>query len=245
VAALIRARGGAALADDTSVAEPDSAAALIDRARAEFGRVDILIHNAGIVDGTFDQLVAINLGAAHWLTEACWPTMHEQRYGRILLTTSSAGLFGTADGPGYQPIQSYAATKMGALGLGRCLAVRGRSSNILVNLVTPNAYTRLVAGLPPSANTRWMQEHSRPERVAPGSVFLVHESCPVSGETFGIGAGRMARIVIGQTRGYVNPNLTPEDVAEHFAEICDEDGYHVPTDMKDLTDLYVHTVSGS
>jgi hypothetical protein len=171
--------------------------------------------------------------------------MHEQHYGRIVLTTSSAGLFGSANGPHYQPMQSYAATKMGALGLGKCLAVRGRASNILVNMVSPNAYTRLVAGLPASPNMMWMQEHSRPELVAPGCAFLVHESCPVTGETFGIGAGRMARMFIGQTVGYVNPSLTPEDVAEHFQQICEEDGYHVPADMKDLTDIYVRTVGGS
>lgn len=245
VAAQIRALGGVAIADARSVAEPAGAQTLIARTLAEFGRIDVLIHNAGIVDGSFEELEAINLGAAYWLTEACWPTMHEQHYGRILLTTSSAGLFGSADGPSYQPMQSYAATKMGAVGLGKCLAVRGRGSNIRVNMVTPNAYTRLVAGLPQSPNLGWMQQHSGPELVAPGCVFLVHDSCPVSGETFGVGSGRMARIFIGQTVGYVNPNLTPEDVAEHFQQVCDEDGYYVPTDMQDLTDIYVRTVGGS
>jgi NAD(P)-dependent dehydrogenase (short-subunit alcohol dehydrogenase family) len=241
----IRSLGGTAVADISSVAEQTSAEALIARTVADFGRIDILIHNAGIVEGSFEALGAINLGAAYWLTEACWMTMHDQHYGRILLTTSSAGLFGSANGPDYQPMQSYGATKMGALGLGKCLAVRGRTSNITVNMVSPNAYTRLAAGLPPSPNMTWMQEHSKPELVAPGAAFLVHESCPVSGETFGIGAGRMARIFIGQTVGYVNQELTPEDVAEHFQQICNEDGYQIPTDMKDLTDIYRRTVDGS
>jgi len=245
VASAIRDAGGTAIADASSVAEQEGAHALVERARSEFGRIDILIHNAGIVDGSFDQLMAVNLSAAYWLTEAAWPSMHTQQYGRILLTTSSAGLFGSANGPGYEPMQSYGAAKMGALGLGRSLAVRGRPSNILVNMVTPNAYTRLVAGLPQSPNLQWMQRHSKPALVAPGCAYLVHESCPVSGETFAIGAGRMARIFIAQTAGYVNPDLTVEDVATHFREICDEAGYHVPRDMKDVTDLYVQTVGGS
>lgn len=245
VTSEIIAKGGRAHADTTSVAEPARARTLIDNTVAEFGRIDVLIHNAGIVDGTFEQLEAINLGAAHWLTDACWPAMRAQKYGRIVLTTSSAGLFGHAIGPDYQPIQSYGATKMGAFGLGKCLAVRGRGSNILVNIVSPNAYTRLVAGLPESSAMAWMQQHSKPELVAPGCVFLVHESCPVSGEAFGIGAGRMARIFVGQTAGYVNPDLTPEDVAAHFDEVCDEKGYHVPADMADLTELYMRTVDGS
>jgi len=245
VVSAIRDAGGTAIADTSSVAEQESAHALVERVRSEFGRIDILIHNAGIVDGTFEDLVAVNLSAAYWLTEAAWPTMHTQQYGRILLTTSSAGLFGSANGPGYEPMQSYGAAKLGALGLGRSLAVRGRVSNILVNMVTPNAYTRLVADLPQSPNLQWMQRHSKPGLVAPGCAYLVHESCPVSGETFAIGAGRMARIFIAQTSGYVNPDLTVEDVATHFHEICDEAGYHVPTDMMGVTDLYVQTVGGS
>jgi NAD(P)-dependent dehydrogenase (short-subunit alcohol dehydrogenase family) len=202
----------------------------------------VLIHNAGIVEGTFEQLDAVNLRAAFWLTEAAWEHMCAQQYGRILLTTSSAGLFGASNGVEYGPIQSYGATKMGAFGLGRCLAVRGRSRNIRVNMVSPHAFTRLAAGLPPTPQAKFMQTHAKPELVAPGSVFLVHETCPVSGETFAVGAGRMARVFVGETAGYVDSDLTVEKVAQNFAKICDETGYHVPADMREIVDIYRRAV---
>ena len=98
LAAEIADAGGLAVADTHSVAEKAGAEAVIRRALEEFGRIDVLIHNAGIVDGTFEQLAAVNLAAAFWLTEAAWGHMQAQRYGRVLLTTSSAGLFGASNG---------------------------------------------------------------------------------------------------------------------------------------------------
>ncbi len=238
VAAEIADAGGLAVADTHSVADEVDAERVVGHALDTFGRIDVLIHNAGIVEGTFEQLDAVNLRAAFWLTEAAWEYMRAQQYGRILLTTSSAGLFGASNGVEYSAIQSYGATKMGSFGLGRCLAVRGRSCNIRVNMVSPHAYTRLAAGLPPSPQAHYMQTYATPELVAPGSVFLVHETCPVSGETFAVGAGRMARIFVGETVGYVDRNLTVEKVAQNFATICDESGYHVPSDMNAIADIY-------
>jgi NAD(P)-dependent dehydrogenase (short-subunit alcohol dehydrogenase family) len=237
VAAEIRGAGGTAVADTHSVAEQAGARALISTAIDQFGRVDVLIHNAGFVNGTYDQLVAVNLSGAHWLTDAVWPTMHERRYGRILLTTSSAGLFGSGAMP------SYGAAKSGVFGLGKCLAVRGRAANITVNLISPCAYTRLVSELTLTPRMQWVADNAAPELVAPAAAFLVHESCPVSGHAFAVGAGRVARIFIGETTGYVNREMTVEDVADHLGVILDEDGYHVPADMDELQDLYMKTAS--
>ena len=187
VAREIQDAGGVAVADTHSVAEEAGAQALIWAALERFGRIDVLIHNAGFVNGTYEELVAVNLSAAHWLTEAVWPTMQEQRYGRILLTTSSSGLFGSG------PMQSYGASKMGVFGLGKCLAVRGRASDIAVNLISPCAYTRLVSELTLTPRMQWVADNAPPELVAPAAAFLVHESCPVSGQAFAVGAGRVAR----------------------------------------------------
>jgi NAD(P)-dependent dehydrogenase (short-subunit alcohol dehydrogenase family) len=238
LAAEIVSGGGTAVADTHSVAEKHGAQQVIRRAIDKFGRIDVLIHNAGLVRGSFEQLCAVNFDAAYWLTEAAWGFMQEQRYGRILLTTSSAGLFGAADGPGGGSIMSYGATKMGAFGLGRCLAVRGREHNILVNMLTPHAFTRLAEGVLPPSQERFMATNSPPELVAPGGVFLVHETCPVSGETFAAGAGRMARVFIGETVGYMDTELTLEKIAQNFDTICDETGYHVPRDMSAVVDIY-------
>jgi NAD(P)-dependent dehydrogenase (short-subunit alcohol dehydrogenase family) len=169
--------------------------------------------------------------------------MHAQRYGRILLTTSSSGLFGSGNGPAYSPMQSYGASKMGVFGLGKCLAVRGRASNIGVNLISPCAYTRLVSELTLTPRMQWVADNAPPELVAPAGVFLVHESCPVSGQAFAVGAGRVARIFVGETIGYVNRDMTVEDVSAHLGVILDEDGYHVPADMDELQDLYMKVAS--
>jgi hypothetical protein len=87
-----------------------------------------------------------------------------------------------------------------------------------------------------------MATYSKPELVAPGSVFLVHETCPVSGETFAVGAGRMARIFVAETAGYVDSDLTVEKVAENFSTICGEAGYHIPQDMNAIVDIYRRAV---
>jgi NAD(P)-dependent dehydrogenase (short-subunit alcohol dehydrogenase family) len=237
VAQEIRDAGGTAVADTHSVAEEVGARALVARAIELFGRIDVLIHNAGFVNGSYGELVAVNLSAAHWLTEAAWPTMHAQRYGRILLTTSSSGLFGSG------PMQAYGAAKMGVFGLGKCLAVRGRASGIAVNLISPCAYTRLVSELTLTPRMQWVADNAPPELVAPAAAFLVHESCPVSGQAFAVGAGRVARIFVGETTGYVNRDMTVEDVSAHLGVILDEDGYHVPADMDELQDLYMKTAS--
>ncbi|WP_200954620.1 MULTISPECIES: SDR family NAD(P)-dependent oxidoreductase [unclassified Nocardioides] len=244
VVAEIEAAGGRAMADTRSVASPEGAEGLIEATIAAYGRVDVLIHNAGRVHGNYDELRTLNMDATHWLTEAVWPHMLEADYGRILVTTSSAGLFGTAVGTDYNTLQGYGAAKMGALGHTRSLAIRARSTGIKVNAVSPHAYTRLAAGLEQTPELAFMATHSTPERVAPGSVYLVHESCPVSGEIFAIGAGRMARIFIGETVGYVNPDLTIEDVEDNFAAIMNEAGYHVPRDMSEITAIYRKVATG-
>ncbi len=112
-------------------------------------------------------------------------------------------------------------------------------------MVSPHAYTRLAAGIPPTEEVNFMATYSKPELVAPGSVFLVHETCPVSGETFAVGAGRMARIFVGETAGYVDSDLTMEKVAENFGQICDETGYHVPEDMNSIIGIYRRAVVGN
>jgi len=230
VAAEIVAAGGAAVADDSDVATPEGAQALIDAATSAFGRLDILINNAGIVRwagfpkadaDNLAQHLAVHVAGSFNTTRAAWPHMVEQGYGRIVMT-GSTGMFGLPTN------LSYAAAKAAVIGLTRSLATAGAKHDILVNVIAPGALTRM-AGQPADEVAPQMS----PELVAPMVAFLAHEACPVSGEIYAAGFGRFARIFIASTEGYVHsaPDPTIEDVAENWATINDATGYSVPADL--------------
>jgi NAD(P)-dependent dehydrogenase (short-subunit alcohol dehydrogenase family) len=236
VVAEITAAGGTALANGNDMTTADGCAGLIATAHEAYGRVDILIHNAGYVFGDFEALLDIHVRAAHRLSEAAWPIMAEQGYGRILLTSSGAGLYGS----GLMPF--YGAAKMGVFGLARCLSDKAAGTGIKVNLIGPCAATRLVTELPKSDPMDWVIAKADPALIAPAAAYLVHEDCPVTGEMLSVGAGRVARNFVAETHGYLNPDHTPEDVRDHFGEVMAEDGYHVPADMSELVDLFMKIV---
>jgi AhpD family alkylhydroperoxidase len=240
----IRRAGGTATADTNSVATAEGVRRLVASAIGEFGRVDVLIHNAGFNIGELDAIFDVHVRAAWMLTEAVWPGMVERTYGRIVLTTSSAGLYGDGTGPGPNPKQAYATAKAAVVGLTKALAVRGRPANIVVNAVSPSAFTRLVGlnrgiintrpGAPlPDAAIEFSRANSPAHLVAAGALFMMHESCPVTGKIFNIGAGRVGEVFVGVTRGYVSPDgeLAPEDVLGHFDEVRDISGSNVPVDI--------------
>ena len=227
VARQIAAAGGSALGDAHDVATSSGAQALVDGARNRFGRIDILINNAGIIrwagfpeadeDNLARHLAVHTIGSFN-TARAAWPHMCEAGYGRILMTTSS-GVFGLANNT------SYATAKAAVIGLTRSLAVAGASHDIKANLIAPAAMTRMAGSSGPS--------DMAPELVAPMAAYLAHEDCPVSGEIYSAGAGRFARVFIAETPGYVHPGaeVRIEDVAEHWQAINDETGYSVPADL--------------
>ena len=245
VAEEILALGAEAIADHHSVTSPEGGQAIIDAAVGAWGRVDILINNAGIVrDARFeditperlDPLVDVHLKGAFNLTRPAWKVMREQRYGRILNTCSAAGLLGA------ERMSNYGAAKTGLVGLTRVLAAEGADSDIKVNALAPIAHTRM---LQHSVDTAPQQDDADaqpileelageylqkldPALVAPVAVFLTHRDCPVSGEIYTAGAGQVSRFFIGRTKGFHNPELSVEDVHAHLAEIRDEAGYTVP-----------------
>jgi NAD(P)-dependent dehydrogenase (short-subunit alcohol dehydrogenase family) len=219
---------GDALADDSDVGAASGAAALVNAAVERFGRVDILINNAGNIrwagmpdvdEENLHRHLAVHLGGSFNTTRAAWPHMVERSYGRVVMTTSS-GLFGLPNNT------SYATAKGAIIGLARSLATAGVDHGIKVNLIAPGAFTRMAGRgeTPPGMS---------PDLVAPMAAFLAHEDCPVTGEIYAAGFGRFARMFIAQTPGYVEPSHAPtiEDVAEHWAEINDEAGYYVPVDL--------------
>jgi NAD(P)-dependent dehydrogenase (short-subunit alcohol dehydrogenase family) len=230
VVAEIVAAGGEAVADTNDVSTQDGGQAIIDNALNRFGRIDIVVNNAGIIrwGGLPDVDVAnlerhldVHLIGSFATMWAAWPHFVEQGYGRVVLTTST-GMFGLDTN------LSYAAAKAGVVGLARSAKIAGEPHGIKVNLIAPAAQTRM-AGTEEDPADSIMP----PEAVAPMVAYLAHESCPVSGEIYTAGAGRFARLFIASTEGYLHQTgpATIEDVAENWAAINDETGYYVPADL--------------
>ena len=241
VAAEIDAAGGTAIADEHDVASADGAQALIDAALEQFGRLDILINNAGIMQ--WAGLPDVDRGQPASGTSpstssgrstppgSAWPPMVEQGYGRIVMTTSS-GIFGLPKN------LSYATAKGGVIGLTRSIATMSEAHGIKVNLIAP-------AAMHPHGRAGRRPDDTRPPqwrrtRWRRWSAFLAHEACPVNGEMYAAGAGRFARIFIASTPGYV-PDADPtiEDVAEHWDEHQRREGYVVPRDLPDWSTSFL------
>jgi NAD(P)-dependent dehydrogenase (short-subunit alcohol dehydrogenase family) len=235
VAGEITDAGGVALADASDVSISTGAQALVEAAVGNFGHLDIVINNAGIIrwagfpdvdeENLTRHLAVHTLGSFH-VTRAAWPHMVERNYGRIVMTTSS-GVFGLKNNT------SYATAKSAVIGLTRSLAVAASKHGMRVNVIAPAAMTRMAghADAPEMA----------PELVAPMAAYLAHESCPANGEMYAAGAGRFARIFLAMTPGYVHAgaDITIEDVAEHWADVNDEAGYSIPKDLPDWSAIFL------
>jgi NAD(P)-dependent dehydrogenase (short-subunit alcohol dehydrogenase family) len=231
--AEIGAAGGKAVANYDSVTAVQGGAAIISAAISNYGRVDILINNAGFLrDRSFgkltsaeiDDVLDVHLRGAFRVTQPAFAVMKEQQYGRIVLTTSSVGLFGNFGQT------NYAAAKMGLVGLARALAVEGARAGIKVNVVAPSAATGMTQGI-----FGQHAERFRPEQVTPMSVFLASKECPGTGQIFWAGGGRFARVAITQTAGWVadGGDVTPEDIRDHLDAITDPAMAFTPVDAMD------------
>jgi NAD(P)-dependent dehydrogenase (short-subunit alcohol dehydrogenase family) len=223
--------GGVAVADAHSVGTPEGGEAIVLTAMETFGRVDIVINNAGILrDKTFqnmtsellDPVIDVHLKGAFHVTRPAWIQMRAQGYGRIINTSSNAGVLGNFGQ------SNYGAAKMGLVGLTRVLAAEGGKYNIKVNAIAPVAKTRMTEDLLGA-----MADNLDPALVSPIAAWLAHEDCPVTGEVYSAAGGRIARFFIGLTEGYYNPKLTAEDVRDHFEQIRSDDSYIIPSGLND------------
>jgi NAD(P)-dependent dehydrogenase (short-subunit alcohol dehydrogenase family) len=231
VVAEIKAAGGEAVANFDSVGTPEGGQAIIDAALSNFGRVDIVINNAGILrDKSFvkmtpeeiEAVLTVHLRGAFFVSQPAFRQMKTQGYGRLLFTTSAAGLFGNFGQT------NYSAAKMGLVGLSNTLALEGASAGITSNVIAPLARTRLTDEL-----LGPMGEKLGPELVTPMAIYLVSKECTLTHEVFAAGAGWFGRAFVGLTPGAFPGEIgsaTAEDIRDHIGEIRAEDGYMVPTD---------------
>ncbi|WP_216913221.1 SDR family NAD(P)-dependent oxidoreductase [Nocardia noduli] len=232
----ISARGGTAVANTSDVSSADGARALVATAIDTFGRLDIVVNNAGIfTNDAFPEMdaewlrrqFAVHIEGSFNMTQAAWPHMTRAGYGRVVLTTSTSAL------GAYNTI-AYGTAKAAVLGLGRGLAQVGRKAGIKVNMVAPMAFTRMmVAGMIDAGIDVPDDIIDRgPDLAAPLVALLCHETCPVSGEAFVSGLRRVSRLFIGETVGYTHPgtDLTPEVVGDEWDSIVDTDEFRLLTD---------------
>ena len=237
----IKALGGEAVADHNSVATAEGGAAIVQTAIDTFGKIDIVINNAGILrDKAFHNLTPemtnavldVHLKGAFHVSQPAFVKMREQGYGRIVSTSSAAGLFGNFGQA------NYGAAKMGLVGFTRVLAVEGERFNIKANVIAPLALTRMTEEI-----MGVLKDKVSPEMVSPMVAFLAHEDCPTSGEVFSVAGGRVARVFIAETPGFTKQGLSVEDIRDNWSTIINEDGYFVPRNLGEETKYYFEKLS--
>ncbi|GAT67678.1 short-chain dehydrogenase [Planomonospora sphaerica] len=230
VVELITKNGGEAVVSGDDVATPEGAEAIVQSAIDAFGRVDIVVNNAGILrDRSFgkmsveewDAVIAVHLRGAFLVTRAAFSHLKEQAYGRIVNTSSPSGLFGSFGQA------NYSTAKMGLVGLTKTLGLEGARADIRVNAIAPIAWTRMTESLLPAE----FEARFTAERISPLVAYLAHESCETSGEVFSVGAGRVARVFVAEGPGWKQDDHTAEDIRDNWEAIMTEQPYLTPTTL--------------
>lgn len=225
----IRAAGGTAVASLESVTDPDAAQRIVDTAQAEFGRLDIVVNNAGFLrDRSFGKMspedfravTEVHLLGSAWVSRAAWPLLCESDAGRLIHTTSAAGLFGSFGQA------NYASAKAGIVGLSRTLAVEGERDGIRSNVIAPVARTRMTEALAEQAAAELDAG-----AISPVVAYLASPTCQLTSEVLTTSGGHVARVFAGLTPGWhpaAGEPLTPEAVADNLEAIMDTDGFTIP-----------------
>lgn len=215
----IRAAGGEAVANHDSVATWEGGEAIVAAALGSFGRIDIVVNNAGILrDVSFaklaepelDLVLRVHLYGGFHVAHAAWPHLKEQGYGRIVSTTSGSGLYGNFGQT------NYAAAKLGLVGLTRSLAIEGAKYGITANAIAPVAASRMTEDVMPPQ----LLERLQPEHVSPVVAWLASEACTDTGRIYSVGGGYLARVAIVEGEGVTFDGVaTPEDIAARWDDV--------------------------
>lgn len=221
VAREIKAAGGQAAANTDSVATPEGGKAIIQAALDHFGKIDILIHNAGNVRygsmkdisyEDFESVLSVHLRGAFHVVRPAFPLMCEAGYGRIVLTSSVGGIYGNKN------VVNYGVSKAGMIGLNNVVALEGEAEGVKCNIIVPGAVTRMAEGIDTSA-----YPPMGPELVAPVVGWLAHEKCSITGEMLISMAGRVARAFIAESKGIYHDPWTIEQVNAEIEAIRNTD----------------------
>jgi NAD(P)-dependent dehydrogenase (short-subunit alcohol dehydrogenase family) len=227
--------GGEAVASYDTVATVEGGQNIVQTALDTFGRVDILINNAGILrDKAFHKMEAdmieavidVHLKGALFVTQPAYRVMRDQGYGRIVSTTSASGLFGNFGQA------NYGAAKAGLTGLTRVLALEGARHNIRVNAIAPVARTRMTEGILGDLAMK-----VAPEFVTPVVTYLAHESCDVTGHIYSVAGGRVARVFYAESPGVVLTEVSAEAVRDNLSAIDQPGRFYIPDSLDDETTI--------
>ena len=241
----ISAAGGKAVANYDSVSTPEGGRGIVQAALDNFGKVDILVNNAGILrDKSFlnlepenlEAVLDVHLKGAFFVTQPAFASMKENGYGRIVMASSGAGIFGNFGQA------NYGAAKMGLVGLMNVLAVEGAKYDIRVNTIAPIAKTRLTEQL-----LGGLADALDPNFVTPLVSYLCSEKCELTHEIFDVGGGRYAKVFLGMSKGWTAPKgslPSPDDIFDNIDRIRDPEGYTVPTSIADETKAVIEALKG-
>jgi NAD(P)-dependent dehydrogenase (short-subunit alcohol dehydrogenase family) len=239
----ITALGGEAVPNSDSVASAEGGESIVQAALDAFGRVDVLVNNAGILrDAAFhkmdstqiDQVLDVHLKGAFYVSQPAFRWMRAQGYGRIVNTTSASGLFGNFGQA------NYGAAKAGLAGLTRVLAIEGAEHDIRVNAIAPVASTRMTEGILGS-----LTFDAAPELVSPLVAYLTNEECSVNGHIYSVAGGRIARIFVAETAGVVLKENSAEGIRASLSAIDEVDValLYEPLSLDDETTIIAKALS--